>query len=241
MGNLVTRFPNGVSNIAEGMILSDLKMLDPTVYHSFFEDFDTYALTDGTNAQWTETLNSGTIAMSATNGGALVVTCANTDEAITQTQRTRATFTMAVGKKFFFKARAKVSSNVLTDFFIGCASIDTTLISASAIDVTDAIGFFKGATDTSFTVYCRKDATTGSTSVASVGAISSDTFFTVGLYYNGVSTLYYSVDDVVHGSLAVSTSYLPDAAITPSICVGQEGTGGANLGTIDYIFVAQER
>lgn len=241
MGDIVTRYPNGVGNVSEVDILADMGQLDPTKFHTFFEDFDTYAITDGTNAQWTETLNSGTIAMSAANGGALVLTCANTDEAITQTQRTRATFQLTSGKKTFFKARFKVADADLTDVFVGLSVIDTAIIAASAIDVTDAVGFFKAATATSLTFYARKNATTGSTSAASIGTVADDTYMTVGFYYDGISKIYYMFNDVVLGSVDGSSTYLPDTVITPSLAVGQEGTGGANVMTVDYVFVAQER
>lgn len=240
----VTRFPNGIGTTTQQDILADMKQPDPSRYHLFFDDFDGYVVQDGSTSpvvQWTETLNSGTVAMTAVNGGALLITCANTDEAITQIQRTSAGWLPTAGKKTFFKARMKVADADLTDILIGLAAIDTTLVAASAIGVTDALAFFKAATDTSFTFYNRKDATTGSTSAASIGTVANDTYFTVGFAYDGVDKVYYMFNDVVLGSVDGSSTYLPDAQLSPSICIGQEGTGGALTATIDYIMVAQER
>jgi len=238
---LVTRFHNGVTNVNDSNILASLPNLDPTRLHVLFEDFDTRNLTDSTIAKWTDTLNSGTVAVAAANNGTIVLTAANTDEALTQSQMTTASWLPDIAKKYWFKARAKVSSNVLADVFLGLAVIDTTIVAASANTLTDCIGFFKAATDTSWTVSIRQDATTGALDTASVGSITSDTFFTIGLYYDGNGTMYYMVDDVVLGNVAVTSAYWPNAQMSPSMAVCQEGTAGANLLTVDYLLFAAER
>lgn len=236
-----TRLPNGLTNNEVSSIFANMGQLDPTKYHTYFDDFDGYVLTDGTQVQWTETLNSGTIAQTAVNNGAILMTLANTDEAITQVQRTLAMWLPTAGKELFFKARLKTANVILTDVLVGLAAIDTTLIAASAIGVTDFIGFFKAATDTTFTFYNRLDASTGSTSATSIGTLASDTYYTVSFYYDGVDKVYYAFDDTIVGSVDGSSTYLPNAQLSPSICIGQEGTAGAGTATVDYIFVAQER
>ncbi len=241
---LVTRFPNGVTNNAENNPFADMGQLDPTKFHTFFDDFDGYIVQDGSTSplvQWTETLNSGSIAQTAVNGGALLVTLANTDEAITQAQRTSATYLLTAGKKTFFKARLKTANVALTDILIGLAVIDTTLIAASAVGCTDFMGFFKAATDTTLSFYTRLDASTGSTSATGIGTLAADTYYTVSFYYDGVDKAYYAFNDVVIGSVSASATYLPNAQLSPSFCFGQEGTAGAGTATIDYIFAAQER
>ena len=240
---LVTRYPNGISTAVEGSALASFPMSDPTRYHALFDDFDTHVTTDGTTAVWTTTLAStGTAAIAAANNGSLVITNANTDEDYNQAQMTTASWLPSVSKKFWMKARVKVSDADKTDCFIGLAAIDTTLIAASAIGVTDAIGFFKAATDTTWTSYVRKDATTGSTSSSAVGSVADDTYTTLGMYYDGDGTMNLYVDDVLVGKIEnISSTYWPNAQLSPSIAFGQEGTGGATVGTVDYIFLAAER
>lgn len=240
---LVTRFSNGVTDVNDTNILASFGQLDPTKYHQYFEDFDTHVTTDGTTAVWTTTLAStGTSAIAAANNGTLVITNANTDEDYNQAQMTTATWLPSVSKKFWFKARLKVSVAATTDAFIGLSVIDTTILAASALSSTDAIGFFKAATATSWTAYVRKDATTGSTSVASLGTVSDDTYTTVGMYYDGDGTAYCMVDDTIVGKIeSISSTYWPNAQMTPSIAFGQEGTAGATVGTVDYLFIAAER
>lgn len=238
----VTRFPNGISTAPEDQILGDLKAPDPSKYHMWFEDFDQFLLTDGTTAQYTVTAAStGTAALTAVNGGALLLTAANTDEDLIQVQRTTATYLPEVGKKTFFKARLKLSVAALTDLFIGLSVIDTSLIAASAIGTTEAMGFFKAATDTSLTFYNRLDGTTGSTSASSIGTVANDTYFTVSFLYDGVDKVYYAFNDVVLGSVSGAAAYLPNTIMSPSIAIAQEGTGGAGTCTVDYVMVAQER
>jgi hypothetical protein len=240
----VTRYPYGVSNADQNGGLSEMGQLDPTLFHTFFDDFDGLVVQDGSTSavvQWTFTLNAGTIAMTPVDDGAVLITTANTDEAITQMQRTSATFLPTANKKIFFKARLKVANAALTDIFVGLAAIDTALIAASAIDVTDAMGFFKAATATSLTFYNRKDASAGSTSASSIGTVANNTYFTVGFYFDGVATVQYFFNDALVGSVSGSSTYLPDAQLSPSIAIGQEGTAGADTATIDYIFVAAER
>ncbi|NJN37218.1 MAG: hypothetical protein HC794_09470 [Nitrospiraceae bacterium] len=232
MENVVTRFPFGLTNVGETNILSDMGQLDPTKFHTFWDDFDSYVVTDGTNVQWTVTAAStGTVAQAAGNGGLLLLTAANTDEDLIQLQRTIAAFRPVVGKRTFFKARLMLSAAALTDLLIGISNIDTSLIAASVIGTTDFIGFFKAATDTSLTLFCRQDATTGSTSVGSIGTVANATMFTVGFYFDGVDKIFYSFNDVVLGRLAVSSSFLPNLDVSPSIAIAQEGTGGAGTAT----------
>lgn len=241
-GITVTRTPNGITNVAETDVCADMGQLDPTKFHSYMEDFDAFLLTDGTTAQWTVTAAStGTAALTAVNGGALLLTTADADEDLIQAQRTTATWLPVAGKKTFFKARLKVLTAAATDFFVGLSVIDTSLIAASAIGTTEAIGFFKAAAATTCTFYNRLDGTTGSTSASSIGTVADDTFFTVGFYYNGVDKVYYMFNDVILGSVSGAATYLPNTVMSPSVALAQEGTPGAQTLTLDYVFVAQER
>jgi hypothetical protein len=232
-----TRFaPNGVTNVKKNDILGAMGQLDPTTYATVFKDFHNYLA-----SEWTVTVSTGSVAATAENNGAILITTANVDEDIAQIQMAPATFLPAVGREIFFKARLKIANALLTDLYVGLAVVDTTLIANSVIDITDGIGFFKAATDNFFTVYSRKDTSTGSTSKSNVGTITANTYFTIGFYYNGVNEVSYMFNDVIVGSLPVTTAYLPDTILTPSIGVGQEGVAGAATATVDYIFAAQSR
>lgn len=232
MNNSVTRFPFGATNVAENDIFSDMVQGDPTKFHEYWNDFDTYAAGD-----WvvTETQAGATQALVAGDGGWLLLTNSAADDDIVALQKTPAAFSFTAGKKAFFKARFKVSDATQSDVAIGLQVVDTT-----PLDVTDGIYFLKADGATTFSFVCRKNATTGSTSASAVATLVADTFIVLAFYYDGVSKVYYAVDGVVKGSLDASSTYLPDTITTVSFAV-QNGEAVAKTMTVDYVYAAVER
>ena len=232
MGNLVTRFPNGVTNVNDVNLFADMGQLDPTKFHTFFDDFDTYTAGD-----WvvTETDAGATQALTAGDGGLLLVTNSAADDDLVALQKTPAAFTFTAGKKAFFRCRFKVSDATQSDVVIGLQVVDTT-----PLDVTDGVYFLKADGSTAVSVVCRKNATTGSTSASSIATLANDTFVTLGFAYDGEGKVAYEVNGAVVGSLDASSAFLPDAACTVSFAL-QNGEAAAKTMTLDYVFVAKER
>lgn len=232
MGNLVTRFPNGVTNVADNALFADMVQPDPTKFHTFFDDFDTYTAGD-----WvvTETQAGATQALTAGDGGLLLLTNTAADDDLVALQKTPAAFTFTAGKKTFFSCRFKVSDATQSDVVIGLQVVDTT-----PLDVTDGVYFLKADGSTAISVICRKNATTGSTSASSIATLANDTFIELGFAYDGEGKVYYEVNGNVVGSLDASSSYLPDTDCTVSFAI-QNGEAVAKTMTVDYIFVAKER
>lgn len=232
MGNAVTRFPAGVTNVAETDIFADLTMSDQTKYHTYYNDFDTYTAGD-----WvvTETQAGATQALTAGDGGLLLLTNSAADNDLNALQKTPAAFSFTAGKKAFFKCRFKVSDATQSDVVIGLQVVDTT-----PLDVTDGIYFLKADGANTVDFICRKNATTGSTSASAVTSLADDTFITLAFYYDGESKVYYAVDGSVKGSLDASSSYLPDTVTTVSFAI-QNGEAAAKTMTVDYVFAAIER
>lgn len=232
MGNLVTRFPNGVTNVADNALFADMVQPDPTKFHTFFDDFDTYAAGD-----WvvTETQAGATQALTAGDGGLLLLTNTAADDDLVALQKTPAAFTFTAGKKTFFSCRFKVSDATQSDVVIGLQVVDTT-----PLDVTDGVYFLKADGSTAISVICRKNATTGSTSASSIATLANDTFIELGFAYDGEGKVYYEVNGNVVGSLDASSAYLPDTDCTVSFAI-QNGEAVAKTMTVDYIFVAKER
>lgn len=232
MGNLVTRFPNGVTNVADNALFADMVQPDPTKFHTFFDDFDTYTAGD-----WvvTETQAGATQALTAGDGGLLLLTNSAADDDLVALQKTPAAFTFTSGKKTFFRCRFKVSDATQSDVVIGLQVVDTT-----PLDVTDGVYFLKADGSTAVSVVCRKNATTGSTSASSVATLADDTFIELGFAYDGEGKVYYEVNGNVVGSLDGSSAFLPDTTCTVSFAI-QNGEGVAKTMTLDYIYVAKER
>lgn len=233
MGNISnTRLPNGVTNVGETDLFADMVQPDPTRFHEYFNDFDTYAAGD-----WvvTETQAGATQALTAGDGGLLLLTNSAADDDLVALQKTPAAWTFTAGKKTFFRCRFKVSDATQSDVVIGLQVVDIT-----PLDVSDGIYFLKADGATTFSFICRKNATTGSTSASAVATLADDTFIELGFYYDGESKVQYEVNGSVLGSLDASSSYLPDTTCTVSFAL-QNGEAAAKTMTVDYIYVAKER
>ncbi len=226
-----TRFSYGVTNASPGTNLANMGQLDPTLFHSYFNDFDTYLASD-----WTVTeTGTATQALTAGLGGWLLISNSAADNDASFSQLTTATFQPTSGKRLFFKARFKVSDATESDLQIGLVLTDTT-----PLDATDGIYFQKDDGDAQLDIYVRKNATTGSNSSTNIATVVSDTFMTVGFEYDGKETVYAYVDNVLVGSLDASSDYLPDTLLAVSFGI-QNGAAAAKTMTLDYIFAAQER
>lgn len=245
-----SRAKNGLSTAsAPGSPLWHMGQPDPTRFISYFEDFcgsstnfpiATSALAAASTAYWTITVTEAgagdsTSAVSGETGGAIILTTDANDNDNIFVQSKPASFTMAAGKRAFFKARFKVAKATQSDFVIGLQIVDT-----SPLDATDGIYFQKDDGDAQLDIYCRKDATTGSNSATNIATVTADTYMTVGWYFDGVSTVHYYVDDVYKGSLSASSTYLPNSILTVSFGY-QNGEAGATTMTVDYLMAACER
>lgn len=225
-----TRFPSGVTNAAPQTTLAQYGAPDPSAWHTYFDDFDTY-----TAGQWTVTeTGNATQALTDVDGGVLLITNAAADDDASYSQKVGESFLMEAGKRAVFKTRLKISDATQSDFVIGLQITDTT-----PLDATDGIYFIKADGSTSVSAVCRKNATTGSTS-ATATTIASDTYIVLGWYYDGKSSVAVFVNDAKVATLDGSSSYLPDTELTVSFGI-QNGEAVAKTMSIDYIFAAKER
>ena len=225
-----TRFPGGLTTANANSTLGMYGLPDPTGWHEYFDDFDTYVAGD-----WTiTTTGTGTVALTDVNGGAILITNSAADNDAVFMQKKGESFLMQSGKPAFFKARFKVSEATQSDFVMGIQVADTT-----PLDATDGIYFVKADGSSAVSAVCRKDASTGSTSLAAL-TLADDTFVVLGWYYDGKSEVVVFVDDVKIGTLDASATYLPDTELTVSFGV-QNGEAVAKSMTLDYAFAAVKR
>ena len=230
-----TRFPGGVTNAARASTLFNAGFQDPTKWHVYFEDFDTYAAGDWTITKTEAGAGSASEALTNVDGGCLLITNDNADNDNDFFQKKGESFLLTAGKRAFFKTRLKVSDATQSDVVVGLQVTDTT-----PLDVTDGIYFLKADDAATLDVICRKNATTGSTSASAITSLADDTFIVLGWYYDGKSTLTYFVNDVAYGTLDASSSYLPDTTLTVSFGI-QNGAAAIKTLTVDYLLAAVER
>lgn len=232
-----SRFTNGIATVSKSNPLGNFGLPDPTEWHTYFNDFDTY-----TAGEWTVTeVGVGSRALTDIDGGALLITNAAADNDRNELQKLGESFLLAAGKRAFFKARFKVSDATQSDFLIGLAVTDTTLQGAvDGAGVTDGIFFSKDDGDALLDVQCQKNATTGQTRAAGIATVVADTFLTVAWAFDGKSDVAYFVNDVQLGTLAGTSAFLPDTELTVSFAL-MNGEAVAKTMTLDYIFASIER
>lgn len=232
-----SRFTSGITTVPKASPLGMYGLPDPTEWHTYFNDFDTYVA-----AQWTVTaVGTGTAALTNLDGGALLLTNSAADNDSIQLQKVGESFALTAGKRAFFKARFKISDATQSDLIVGLCVTDTTLMGATAgAGVTDGVFFSKDDGVATLDVQCQKNATTGQTRAAAIATLANDTFVTLAWAYDGKSEIGYFVNDVQVGTLAGTSAYLPDTTLTASFGI-MNGEAVAKTMTVDYLFAAVER
>ena len=223
-----SRFSNGLNSATGNEPTNMMGQLDPSKFHTYWNDFDTYAAAD-----WTITLvgTTPTVALNATDGGAILQTnsAGATDSAYLQ--KVGAGFTMASGKQFWFRARFQVSDATLSAIVFGVQVVDTTPLA-----VSDGMYFLKatGAATYSF------NSATGSvvTTAAAIGTLVAATMTELSFYYDGKTEVTYFINNVLAGRMTVAT--LPAAALTVSFGMAN-GEAVAKTMITDYVMDVQER
>jgi len=228
-----TNFPNGVTNNTQQNALGLMAQPDPSLLHTYFNDFDTYVAGDWTV---TETDSGATQTLADADGGVLLLTNTAADNDLVALQKVGESFTFVAGKQLFFKARFKLSDATNSDAVIGLQITDTTPLA-----VSDGVYFLKAddAATIDFKVVKNSTATTAS----AIATLANDTYYTVAFAYDGGSYVnYYFGTDTLNPTYkgrSVVTN-LPTTELTVSFAV-QNGAAAAKTMSVDYIFVAKER
>lgn len=230
-----TNFVYGLTNAANSASLGSYVAPDPTLYHTWFDDFDQY-----TSADWViTTVGSSTIGVIDANNGILSVATGasdndhdyfqwsgNTSSSVTES------WTPTSTKPLFFKARFSLDVATESDFFIGLYDTDTDPIGG----IANGMYFTKADGSTTLNFVAVNSSTATTTPVATIG---TSTFVSVGFAYDGYSTLNLYVDDNrVASSVVTNVPLTVDLAHSFAV---QAGDTAAVTLLLDYIFVSQAR
>ena len=229
--NLNTRFPNGVTNSSDIAFFADMGQLDPTKFHTYFDDFDYFTAGDWTITTTEAGAGDATEALTDGDGGLLLITNDAADDDNDFLQKKGESFKFVAGKRLWFKTRFKVSDATQSDLVIGLQITDTTPLA-----VTDGVYFLKADGSTTVNCLVTKNSTSTTTAAAT---LASDTFITLGFYYDGASTIQIWADDLVVAT-SVTTNLVDDEELTISFGI-QNGEAVAKTLTIDYILAVKER
>lgn len=232
MPSTPTRFTGGVTTARPTNTLGMFTMPDPTSVHVWFDDFDKFTAADWTITTTEAGASSASEAVSSADGGVLTITNDAADNDADFLQWATENWKFVTGKRLWFKARIKISDATESDFVIGLQITDTTPLS-----VSDGVYFMKDDGDANLDCYVTKNGTSSSSAAAST--LTSDTWATLGFYYNGKDAVTFFKDDLAIASLAVTN--LPDDEELAVSFGLQNGEAVAKVLSVDYIFVAKER
>lgn len=238
-----TRYPHGISTANKGSVLEHWGLPDPTKFITYFNDFTDQ---ETVAADWIETLTgiTPTFVLTDIHGGGWLLTTTGAENDGLNLQTNGEFWLPATNKQFWYKTRFKLSDATQSDFLLGMAVKDTTLLGAAAGDgVTDGVFFQKDDGAATVNLYCQKDTTTGQLASGTVTTLADDTFVILGCYYDGKQYLKYYVNESHAGTLDLTSTpatYLPDTECALSVAF-LTGMAAVKTMTIDYILFSAER
>lgn len=225
-GYSTTVYPDGVTNAPINTVLQSYSAPDPTILHTYFNDFDVYTAGDWTNTA----TGSVTNAIVAGDGGWLSMLNSAASADLNSLQLKVATFAITAGKAAWFKCRFKTSSALNSNLVLGLIQTTTT-----PLTVTNGVYFITAAASTSLIARTTSASTTSSLTAAS---LVDDTFTVIGWHYDGVSLIQIYANGVRVGSLPVTN--LPSTALNLTLAESN-GTAAAITTTVDYVMCSIER
>ena len=253
MGFLVTRYPNGVTNVAEDNALADMPQLDPTRVITLFDDFLYPASATASDVTaWTSNSDgsTGTNAFQDATGGVYNVVTAAADNEYQAMSSVNETFKFTAGKKAWFKARVKVAEATTNDsaWWVGVTDTLTTggfqANTSGPLDSYDGALFWKTPEDAMTINFETSNAATQNT-LSTFATSITDTWTTVAFYFDGVDKIYpfaavnNSNDLVAYTGQSITVTGLEEMHVVYGVKAGPGGA--AETLQIDYIMMAQER
>ena len=230
---MTTHFTSGVTNVTADSTFGKVKAPDPTKYHMYHNDFDTYLASD-----WTITTTEGgsgnaSEALGDGDGGLLVITNDDADDDNDFLQLVKEGFKYVAGKQLAFKARFKTSDADASDVVMGLQLTDTT-----PLDVTDGIFFLLTDGSTTLQFIVEKDGTQSTLDLST--AMADDTFMSVGFVYTPADQKFHVYQNNVEVGTVVNTNAPDDEELTVSFGI-QNGAAASKVLTVDYVTAMKER
>jgi len=231
----------GVASDNDTGFFSDLGLPNPTRYHSYLNDFDTYAAGD-----WTVTkVGTGTVALGAVNNGALVLTnTTGTSDSIAM-QLVNASFKLVTGYRCWGKFLGQVSS-LLPNLLLGLANTSTTPIAG----LTDGIWLSAAAGATTMNI----QANSGAVQSVSTGlpVLVAGSQFNFSFYYDGncysgpqYGRVMFELSGAgvavpYRGEIACGSAFPFTTLLAPQIEF-QNTTALASVFTLDQLWIIEDR
>lgn len=229
LDNSVSRYPNGLTNKFENDIFANLKIPDVSCYHALYEDFDVY-----TAAQWSVGgVNPVAPALAAGDGGILSMATTGASGDSNYIQQAANAWTIAAGKKFFFRARAQVDDATLALVALG---LQIPVAGNNFLTPADGIFIRKPAADTN--VYLVSRVGSVETLSAALGTITAGTQFEVSFAYDGQGNIAAALNGQVRASITPASITAVGLRVTAGV---QANSAVARTMLFDQLVAYKER
>lgn len=162
------------------------------------------------------------------HGGAGRVTTDAAENDGINAQRRGESFKLVAGKPLYFGTRMRLSEATQSDFFVGLAITDTTILGG----ITDSIGWDKVDGSTVIKAHVNKNSTR--TEQALALAQNANAWHTLEFYFNGAGLVRFFEDNVETTRLAAFTNIPDDEELRISLHVL---TGEAVAHTADFDWI----
>ncbi len=229
---LVTNFDNGINNRTQGSnIFGSMKQLDPTRFHNFFDDFDTSVPTADL---WAVTGTNGVIGdanLLAGDGGLVTIATAGASADQLFLQPPITSFLLETGPSYF-AARISLDDVLVSDIIVGLQQ------TAPALTPADGLFFRKSNGLATVDLVAAKNSV--EVVLATVTTLVDDTFVELGFFWDGIDSVWASVDGAPVSRFTPGTSFPDDVILAPTMGV-QANEAAVKTLTVDYVFAAKER
>jgi len=183
-----------------------------------------------TACEFTRTaVNASTTAQAITAGDRLLITTAGAENDGINLQVVGTPFQLTSGKPLYFGVKASISDATQSDFMVGLASKDDTIIAAHALALVDnGFGFYKLDGGTAIVAFAEK---AGVVSTVTAAAIATTAKRIYEMYWDGNGTITWYLDGVEVTSM--SAGY-PTVVLSPSVVL-QTGEVAAKTGLVEWM------
>jgi hypothetical protein len=177
---------------------------------------------------WLATLNSGTVAQAvaaATAAEEMTITTNAAALAVAQLQESFDGGTTAVlryvplaGTVIAFGGTFKLSEVTTKGFMFGLSAIDTTMMSAAVLDVSDFVGFYSTTADAA-KLYGTMSTGSSPVNSANLQTMVAATYYKLEVRINGVTGVEFFVDGTRTAAAAAAIAKIPTAGLAFSIAM----------------------
>jgi hypothetical protein len=218
---------------------------DPSLGFKYFNDYlGEIDVTTADGYLITAVTSGGISPVVDEDGGVLLVDSqgnAAADDGV-NVQLTNCMFKPLAGRTIRFEARCKFNDNsaLTSQFAIGLAGVDTTLIAAGVLDavVDKAVWFHHGASTADKMSVCAAQLTTSDIDADKATTVD-DTYINLGFVINGVTSVQWYADGVLVHTSSVAAS-IPNAVMCLSYVAQTEGAAKDAELSIDWVAILQE-